>query len=121
NLVILTSSLGSQQYAPAETDSGVAPIKNAVGETLIRENRTTREYEPGLALSWDQSPDGLTLDIKLRPNIPFQDGWGTMTADDVKFSIVQYLGPSSDVGNQAQAMLEALGGDPAKNVEVVGP
>ena len=121
NLVILTSSLGSQQYAPAETDSGVAPIKNAVGETLIRENRTTREYEPGLALSWDQSTDGLTVDIKLRPDIPFQDGWGTMTADDVKFSIVQYLGPSSDVGNQAQAMLEALGGDPEKNVEVVGP
>jgi peptide/nickel transport system substrate-binding protein len=120
-LVILTSSLGSQQYAPAETDSGVAPIKNAVGETLIRENRVTRVYEPGLALSWDQSADGLTLDIKLRPNIPFQDGYGDVTADDVKFTIVQYLGPSSDVGNQAQAMLEGLGGDPVKNVEVVGP
>jgi peptide/nickel transport system substrate-binding protein len=95
-LVILTSSLGSQQYAPAETDAGVAPIKNAVGETLIRENRVTRVYEPGLALSWDQSAD-------------------------VKFSIVQYLGPSSDVGNQAQAMTEALGKDPGANVEIVGP
>jgi peptide/nickel transport system substrate-binding protein len=120
-LVILTSGLGSQQWAPAETDSGVAPIKNAIGETLIRENRETREYEPGLALEWTQSTDGLTLDIKLRPDIPFQEGWGTMTADDVKFSIVQYLGPSSDVGNQAQAMMEALGNDPEANVEVVGP
>jgi peptide/nickel transport system substrate-binding protein len=120
-LVILTSDLGSQQYAPAETDAGVAPIKNAVGETLIRENRVTRAYEPGLALSWDQSADGLTLDIKLRPDVPFQDNYGTVTADDVKFSIVQYLGPSSDVGNQAQAMMAALGNDPEKNVEVVGP
>jgi peptide/nickel transport system substrate-binding protein len=120
NLVIAVGGLGSQVWDPAISDSGVSAIKDAVQETLLRRNTQTRALEPGLAESWTESADGLTLDIKLRPNIPFQDGMGDVTADDVKFTYQQYMGPTSDQGNQEQTLVQAIGGD-INNIEIVGP
>lgn len=47
---------------------------------------------PSLAESWTVSPDGLTYDIKLRPNLTFHDGQ-PLTAEDVKFTIERAVDP----------------------------
>ena len=41
---------------------------------------------PGLAESWELSPDLSYMDFRLRQRVPFHKGWGEMTAEDVAFS-----------------------------------
>jgi len=54
-------------------------------ESLIRENPITGEYEPGLAKSWEVSPDKLKLTFTLREDLKWSDGQ-PLTADDVEFT-----------------------------------
>lgn len=52
---------------------------------LVRVNRSTDTLEPALAESWQQSPDGRTLTLRLRRDITFSDG-APFTSADVLFS-----------------------------------
>jgi peptide/nickel transport system substrate-binding protein len=118
-LNVAVPSLGSQSWEPWLITSDGEPILEAVGETLIRVNPKTQALEGGLAESWSLSPDGLTWDFKVRPNIPFQDGFGDVTADDVKFSWEQYTQKDSTQAS-AQILRQAIDGD-INNFEVVSP
>jgi peptide/nickel transport system substrate-binding protein len=120
-LVIAVGSLGDQTWDPANSNSGPSPVKAAVGDTLLRSDPTTRQPGPGIAESVTTSADFLTTTIKLRDDVPFHDGYGNVTAEDVKFTIEQYLGPTSDQGNQMKAILAAVQDDPVKNIEIVSP
>lgn len=108
-LTIGVAGLGSQNWNPAIASNGEAPVKGLVGDTLFRRNPETRELEPGLAESWELAPDGSFLKVKLRPNVPFHGGYGNLTAEDVKFTYEQFIGPDSDRGNQALALMQAVG------------
>jgi len=44
---------------------------------------------PGLATEWSISPDGLLYTLKLRDDVEFHHGWGPMTAEDVRFSLIR--------------------------------
>ena len=50
--------------------------------------------EPDLAESWAASPDGLTWTFKLRPGVSFHRGFGTVTADDVVYSLQRAADPA---------------------------
>ncbi len=41
---------------------------------------------PGLAERWEVSPDSLTYTFHLRRGIQFHDGWGELTAEDVRYN-----------------------------------
>ena len=60
--------------------------------------------QPGLAESWERSPDGLTARFTLRPAV-FHSG-RTITADDVVFTIQRYLSP--EVGANLQERMESF-------------
>jgi ABC-type transport system substrate-binding protein len=70
-----------------------------MGDSLIDMNPFTGLMVPGLALEWEMtSPDALTWLVKLRPGIPFHDGWGEFTAKDLVHSyslIVSEESPAS--------------------------
>jgi peptide/nickel transport system substrate-binding protein len=68
---------------------------------------------PGLAESWEMTPDGLHYTFKLRKGVTFQNG-DPMTADDVKFSFERYVDPA--LGNVFAYQLSAM-----QSVEVVAP
>ena len=72
---------------------------------------------PGLADSWELSPDLKTWTFHLKPDVPFQGGYGNVTSEDVKFSWEQYLNPDS---NQSTSPLlsQAVCGD-ISNFEIV--
>jgi peptide/nickel transport system substrate-binding protein len=49
-------------------------VIDQIFETLVSLKPGTTELEPGLAESWDISPDGLTYTFKLRTGVTFHDG-----------------------------------------------
>jgi len=66
-------------------DSGTELVNLLTNARLVRVNRATQVVEPWLADSWETSPDGLHLTLKLHPHTTFSDGY-PFSADDVVFS-----------------------------------
>ena len=52
----------------------------------------------GLATRWDQSADGMSWTFKVREGVPFHRGVGTVTAEDVAFSVSRILSPDATTG-----------------------
>jgi peptide/nickel transport system substrate-binding protein len=117
DLVVAVPSLGALDFTPSQANQEAEIITGMVGDHLVRLNPETRELEPGLAESWELSDDGRTWHFTLRPDIPFQDDWGTVTAEDVKFTWEQYIAEDS-AHSIMPTMSQAVDGDIA-NFEIV--
>jgi peptide/nickel transport system substrate-binding protein len=52
-----------------------------------------RDIEPDLAESWEASADGRTWTFHLRAGVAFQGNWGTLTPDDVIYSLNRAADP----------------------------
>ncbi|AMJ59943.1 ABC transporter substrate-binding protein [Bosea sp. PAMC 26642] len=52
-----------------------------------------KDIEPDLAERWEQSPDGKTWTFYLRKGVAFQGKWGTLSADDVVYSLQRSADP----------------------------
>ena len=75
--------LGLNQQGPTQTVAG------KIYEGLLRYDHDLTPM-PGLAESWEVSPDGLTYTFKLRGNATWHDGT-PFTAADVVFSTTEFL------------------------------
>jgi ABC-type transport system substrate-binding protein len=71
-------------YAAQETSSTV--IINRLQEALVDQSPIDYQPTPGLAKSWEISPDGLEITFYLRQGVKFSDG-EPFTADDVIFTV----------------------------------
>jgi peptide/nickel transport system substrate-binding protein len=69
-----------------ETDGNSFMICDNIYEALVFYKDESTALEPGLAESWDISPDGLTYTFHLRKDVKFHDGT-PFNADAVVFSI----------------------------------
>ncbi len=69
-----------------ETDGNSFMICDNVYDQLVLYADESTDIVPGLATSWDISPDGLTYTFHLRKGVKFHDGT-EMNADAVVFSI----------------------------------
>ena len=69
-------------------------FEGLVKEDLTRANVPTPPLVPGLASSWDISPDGLVYTFKLRPGVKFHDGT-PFDAAAVKFNFERFWDESS--------------------------
>ncbi|MFZ1469423.1 MAG: ABC transporter substrate-binding protein [Paracoccaceae bacterium] len=69
----------------ATSDNGSIWTQLLIFDTLIRPDKAGTGLEPGLAESWEVSPDGLTLTFTLR-DAKFSDGT-PVTPQDVVFSL----------------------------------
>jgi peptide/nickel transport system substrate-binding protein len=68
-------------------------VDRAVMDGLIRYLPNSDKTENQLAEWIKVSPDGLTIDFKLREGIKWQRGYGELTTDDVKFSFERFADP----------------------------
>jgi len=84
-------------------------------EFLAYADPETAEPQPGLATSWEMSEDGMTWTFTLRKGVQFHEGWGELTAEDVKYSWERMVDENS-IGSPA-AQLRAL----FDTIEVVDP
>ncbi|MBI4331709.1 MAG: hypothetical protein HY673_10560 [Chloroflexi bacterium] len=86
-VTVLVEALGTEGFLPSN-DSQTAFKMLPTYETLWDMEPDTRQLRPVLAETLPQySDDGKTLFINLRQGIQFHDGWGEMTAEDVKLTI----------------------------------
>lgn len=68
-----------------------------VCEPLIIADASGTGLEPGVAESWTISPDGLSVDLKLRQGIKFSTGT-PVTVDDAIFSLQKVSDPKASFG-----------------------
>jgi peptide/nickel transport system substrate-binding protein len=117
-LVAATRDLGSMEWHPSRAAGANEITTNMVGEALTLVNADTKQMEGMLAESWELSPDSRTWTFKLRPNIPFHDGWGTVTSEDVRATWEAMTGEGSPYGGVADTMARAVDNN-MDNFEIV--
>lgn len=118
-LVVALDSIGTGEWAPARTGDTNAVVSKFLFDTLTRLDHTTKQYVPDIAASWTLSPDNQTWDFKLNPNIPFQGGYGTVTASDVKYTWGQWI--SADSNHElGQGLTQAVDGN-MDNFKIISP
>ncbi|OGG45637.1 MAG: peptide ABC transporter substrate-binding protein [Candidatus Handelsmanbacteria bacterium RIFCSPLOWO2_12_FULL_64_10] len=72
---------------PALEDDGESfKVCDNLYDTLVQYKQESTDLEPGLAESWESSPDGLTWTLHLRGGVKFHDGT-EFNADAVVFSL----------------------------------
>lgn len=116
-LVAAIPGLSGMDWAPATSSGDEEKLLIMVADTLTQLNPETRQLEGALAESWQISPDGKTWTFKLKPGIKFHGDWGTVTAEDVKFSWWEWARPESTHTARPQ-MAQAIDGNP-DNFEIV--
>jgi peptide/nickel transport system substrate-binding protein len=91
-VIAMHVTLAPAWFDPAELPAQITPfgILYALHDALVRPLPGERM---GLALaeSWSESPDGLTYEFTLRPNLTFHNG-DPCTTEDVQFSFERYKG-----------------------------
>ncbi|MFC2051173.1 ABC transporter substrate-binding protein [Chloroflexota bacterium] len=93
-LVVPVNTLDRELYNPRLAMQ--AEITHmACWETLLDRGEDFLTIGPRLAERWSMAPDGLSYDFWLRQGIQFQDDWGELTAEDVKYSYDLYMNEGS--------------------------
>lgn len=70
-------------------------IMNCIYNGLVKYKEGTWEIVPELAKSWDISKDGKMITFYLKKGVQFHQGFGEMTAEDVKFSFERIIDPKA--------------------------
>ena len=99
-LVGALQSFGNENWLPW-LDPNMSNLHDLVYDFLIYWDNANLKYEPGLAESWENSLDGMTLTYHLRQGVEWQEGWGEFTSADVKYNFEMQASPKS-VGKTAQ-------------------
>jgi len=98
-LVVALGQWGTETPFAWRSTQGEKPLWDCVYDPLIMRDPKTFEYRPGLATEWKPSNEMRTWTFKLRSGIKFHEGWGDLTAQDVKFTVEQNLKPDSGGGS----------------------
>jgi peptide/nickel transport system substrate-binding protein len=86
-LKVALFSFAEEGFLPSIGLSQQADLWDLVYDYLIYTDMKTRKPIPGLAKKWEYSKDFRDLTLYLREGVPWQEGYGTVTAEDVKFTI----------------------------------
>jgi peptide/nickel transport system substrate-binding protein len=99
---VAVSDFENDALDPAmETNSGMRIAKYMMWDSLL-EIGPSGEIAPGIAETWNLSPDGLTWTFDLRNGVTFHNG-EELAADDVKFSIDRMMAPEAATGDSTLA------------------
>lgn len=102
---------GLDPHIHASSELGI-PLRS-VYDTLVFRDVETLEFVPGLAETWDISPDGLTYTFTLRQDVTFHDGT-PFNAEAVRVNLERVLDPALNSAKAASLL------GPVERVEVLG-
>lgn len=117
-LTVCVASLGAQDFTPWLSGNEEEIITREVGDVLIEVDEQGKLL-PAIATEWSMDPDMSAWHFKIRDDVPFQGGYGNVTADDVKFSFEQYM--HEDSNQSISNFISKAVQDDIKNFEVVSP
>jgi peptide/nickel transport system substrate-binding protein len=98
-LVVAVGQWGIETPFAWRSSQSEKTLWDCVYDPLIMRDPKTFEYRPGLAAEWKPSNELRTWTFKLRSGVQFHEGFGEMTAEDVKFTVEQNLKPDSQGGS----------------------
>ena len=98
-LVIAVGQWGIETPFAWRSSQSEKTLWDCMYDPLIMRDPKTFEYRPGLATEWKPSNELRTWTFKLRTGVQFHEGYGEMTADDVKFTVEQNLKADSQGGS----------------------
>ena len=98
-LVVAVGQWGTETPFAWRTVQSEKPLWDCIYDPLIQRDPKTFEYRPGLATEWKPSNDLKTWTFKLRPGVKFHEGWGELSAEDVKFTVEQNMKPDAGGGS----------------------
>lgn len=115
-LTVAVASLGtSPQIGPFSAGGrSDKALWGYMADWLLYEERDGSGFIPSLAESWEISPDDTMITFELRQGIQFQDGWGELTSEDVKYTIDTIL---TDGFPESRTFLGAI----MERIETEGP
>ena len=98
-LVVAVGQWGIETPFAWRSSQSEKTLWDGMHDPLIMRDPKTFEYRPGLATEWRPSNELRTWTFKLRSGVQFHEGFGEMTAEDVKFTVEQNLKPDSQGGS----------------------
>src|SRR5438552_10850548 len=99
-LVVAVGQWGIETPFAWRSSQSEKTLWDCMYDPLIMRDPKTFEYRPGLAMEWKPSNELRTWTFKLRSGVQFHEGFGEMTAEDVKFTVEQNLKPDSQGGSR---------------------
>jgi len=103
NLTVALSTYAEDTFLPWNGGVARQTYMGLIYEWLFYTNVETLEPEPGLALDWEMSPDGMTYTFHLREGVQFHEDWGEVTGEDVKYSWERMIDENS-IGSPAEQL-----------------
>jgi peptide/nickel transport system substrate-binding protein len=94
-LVVAVGQWGTETPFAWRQTQADKPLWDTVYDPLILRDPKTFEYRPCLATEWKPSNEMRTWTFKLRPGVQFHEGFGELTAEDVKFTVEQSHKPDA--------------------------
>src|SRR5688572_23284739 len=112
--IAIAAAEGVLTIGRREDGTTMDPIKTAqnvdfwvfsnVHDVLVRVDKTGTKLEPGLAESWEVSPDGLTYTFNIR-DAKFSDG-SPVTAGDAAFSLLRIRDNEGSLWSDSYKIIE---------------
>jgi ABC-type transport system substrate-binding protein len=94
-LVVALGQWGTETPFAWRSVQAEKPLWDCVYDPLILRDPKTWEYRPGLATEWKPSNEMRTWTFKLRSGVQFHEGFGELTAEDLKFTVEQSHKPDA--------------------------
>jgi peptide/nickel transport system substrate-binding protein len=109
-LTVAVDTIGPGEWGPARTGDQMQEVSKHLFSTLTRLDSGTGKFVGLLAESFSMSEDGRTWTFTLREDVPFHGDWGTVTAEDVRYSWEAWISEDSnhDLG---PTLSQAVDGD----------
>src|SRR5262245_16095690 len=85
-LTVAVATFGNERWLPHLYPGAEDVVLKPMMENLLHGDVTTGDLTPMLAERWEVMDGGRAWRFHLRKGIPFHDGWGEVTAEDVKFT-----------------------------------
>jgi len=90
-LTVAVATFGNERWLPHQYVAAEDIVLKPMLENLLSRDLKTGSMSPMLAERWEVLDGGRTWKFYLRQGIHFHDGWGEVTAEDVKFTFASIV------------------------------
>ena len=101
-LVVAVSSLHQETFLPWMGGTLTMMYISPINEYLVYRDPANDAAKPGLATRWQMAPDGKQWTFWLREGVPFHEGWGELTSEDVKYTFERIVGKDSNASSSSE-------------------